>query len=288
MTTNTSQATAEALSWLTQDKALDLIIRPVTRDAVTAQIAKTRLTGAHSLRVPVISSDPSAQWVAEGEEIPLSEMELAEQVVTFSKLAGFTAVSRELANDTDPAVLNEIGAGLSRDIARQIDASFFGSNAAAPNAPQGLEDLTGITEVTATALDDLDVFTEARFAAAQQDAVIAGFVAHPTTAQRIATLKEGTASARNLLAAVPEGDTTGIVATIDGIPLRTSTAVTADTVWSIPQDRVVLGIREDVQINVSDQVFFSSDRVAIRATARVAFGYLHQASIVKVNLPAVA
>lgn len=288
MTTNTSQAAADALSWLTSDKAIDLIVRPVTRTAVTAQVAKTRLTGAHSLRVPVIHSDPQASWLAEGQEIDLSEMQLGEQVITFSKVGGLSVITRELANDTDPAVVNEVGAGLSRDIARRIDAAFFGTNAEDPNAPKGLEDLENTTDVTATTLGNLDIFTEARFAAAQHDATIAAFVAHPTTAQRIATLKEGDASARNLLAAVPEGDQTGIVASIDGVPLRTSTAITKDIVWAIPNDRVVLGIREDVGIDVSDQVFFSSDRVAIKATARAAFGYLDEGSIVKVTLPAEA
>lgn len=286
MTTNTSQAAADALTWLSSDKALDLIVRPVTRTAVTAQVARTRLTAAHQLRVPIVLADPQAQWVAEGAEVPLSSSQLGEQVIEFNKLAGLTVITRELANDTDPSVLNEIGAGLSRDIARQIDNAFFGTNADEPNAPKGLEDLENTTEIAATTLDSLDVFTEARFAAAQHDATIGAFVAHPTTAQRIAVLKEAETSARNLLAAVPEGDSTGIVASIDGIALRTSTAVTEGTVWAIPNDRVILGIREDVNIQVSDQVFFSSDRIAIRATMRAAFGYLHEESIIKIEIPA--
>lgn len=286
MTTNTTEAAADALTWLSTDKALDLIVRPVGRLAVTSQVARTRLTAAHQLRVPIVLADPQAQWVAEGEEVPLSSTQLGEQVVDFNKLAGLTVITRELANDTDPSVLNEIGAGLARDIARQIDNAFFGSNAADPNAPAGLEDLESITEIEATTLEDLDAFTEARFAAAQHDATVGAFVAHPTTAQRIATLKEDSTSARNLLTSVPEGDSSGIVASIDGIALRTSTAVAEDTVWAIPNDRVVLGIREDVNIQVSDQVFFSSDRIAIRATMRAAFGFLDQSSIVKITVPA--
>lgn len=286
MTTNTSQAAADALTWLSSDKALDLIVRPVDRLAVTAQVARTRLTAAHQLRVPIVLADPQAQWVAEGEEVPLSSTQLGEQVIGFNKLAGLTVITRELANDTDPSVLNEIGAGLARDIARQIDNAFFGSNEEDANAPAGLEDLENITEIEATTLEDLDVFTEARFAAAQHDATVGAFVAHPTTAQRIAVLKEGSTSARNLLASVPEGDNSGIVASIDGIALRTSTAVTEGTIWAIPNDRVILGIREDVNIQVFDQVFFSSDRIAIRATMRAAFGFLDEGSIVKVTVPA--
>lgn len=285
MTTNTSQAAGDALSWLTADKAIDLIVRPVIRTAVTAQVARTRLTAAHQLRVPIVLSDPQAQWVAEGTEVPLTSTELAEQVISFNKLAGLTVITQELANDTDPQVLNEIGDGLARDIARQIDIAFFGSNAEEPNAPAGLEDLENTTEIAVDTLDNLDAFTEARFAAAQHDATVGAFVAHPTTAQNIATLKEGSTSARNLLAAVPEGDETGIVASIDGIALRTSTAVTEGTIWAIPHDRVILGMREDVKINVSDQVFFSSDRIAIRATSRIAYGFLHQPSIIKITVP---
>ncbi|MEJ7742083.1 MAG: phage major capsid protein [Nocardioidaceae bacterium] len=68
-----------------------------------------------------MTADPTAAWVAEGDEIPISDPTLAELTVTPAKVAGLTIVSRELADDSDPAAAYVVGAGLARDIARRVD-----------------------------------------------------------------------------------------------------------------------------------------------------------------------
>ena len=95
--------------------------------SVFAQIATRQTTNSHTYRIPTVTADPTAAWVAEGAEIAPSDPTLAELVVTPSKVAGLTIISNEMANDSDPAVAAVVGQGLARDIARD-DSGFVVSD----------------------------------------------------------------------------------------------------------------------------------------------------------------
>src|SRR5512134_921363 len=117
-----------------------LVVQPVIAESVAAQVSTVVQTRAHSYRIPVVATDPTAAWVAEGDEITPSDADLDEVTVTPPKVAGLTIVSRELADDSSPEAAQAVGQGLARDIARKIDAAYFGT-VAAP-APAGLPSLT--------------------------------------------------------------------------------------------------------------------------------------------------
>ena len=68
-----------------------------------------------------------------------------------------------------------------------------------------------------------------------------------------------------------------------GRPLLVSSAVGAKTAWAIPRDRVFIVIRTDAKIEVDRSVFFTSDRVAVKATMRVGLAFPHPLAIVKVT-----
>jgi hypothetical protein len=44
--------------------------------------------------------------------------------------------------------------------------------------------------------------------------------------------------------------------------------------------------RRDAEVQVDRSVFFTSDRVAVRATCRVGFGFPHTAELVRIRLAA--
>src|SRR4051794_1534433 len=92
-----------------------LLVTPVLALSVAAQdgvVATVRRTVAPSYRVPKVTADPSADWVAEGDEIPVSDADLDELVITPTKVAGLTIVSNELAADTSPEAATEVSQGL--------------------------------------------------------------------------------------------------------------------------------------------------------------------------------
>jgi HK97 family phage major capsid protein len=61
--------------------------------------------------------------------------------------------------------------------------------------------------------------------------------------------------------------------TILGAPLFTSSTVAAGTVWGIPVDRAMVVMRDDVRLEVGRDDYFSSDRVAVKATMRGGFAF---------------
>lgn len=253
-----------------------LIVQPVTAASVAMQVANVVRTQSPSYRIPSITADASAGWYAEGAPITPSDATTDEVDVTPSKVAGLTVISRELSNDSNPAAAQVIGQSLARDIARKIDAAFFGNTTV--NGPSGLLSITSTAVDTGASIASLDVFAEAISEAEQLGATINSFVANPATVLALAKLKREAGSLEPLLGMDP---TRPGVRQIFGVPLLSSSAVAAGTVWGIPRDRVFIVVREDVTLDVDRSAYFASDSVGVRAVMRVGFGYPHEAAVIR-------
>lgn len=256
-----------------------LVIQPMLAASVFAQVATRQTTRAHTYRIPTVVADPTAAWVAEGAEITPSDPTLAELVVTPSKVAGLTIISREMADDSDPAVAEVVGQGLARDIARRVDQAAF-AGLAAPAAP-GLTTLSGIQSyVNANAFTNLDFAAQAQSKLETVGATVTAFITSPATALALSTVKQATGSNAPLLGADPTAATSR---SILGVPLYVSQYVAANTLWAVDQSLVWMVVREDATIEADRSVFFTSDRVAVRAVCRVGFAFPHAAAVVKVS-----
>lgn len=262
-----------------QSQVGDLIVRPALAASVAAQVSTVVHYEGDAFRIPVVSADPTAGWVAEGAEITPSDATLAEAVATAFKLAGLVIISRELADDSSPEAAAVVGAGLARDIARKLDAAFFANTTS--NGPSGLLSLTTSTSVeAASSFSTLDSFASALFTAEGVGANVDSLVTSPAEALALTTLKEATGSNKPLLGSDPSVPGRR---TVYGRPLLVSSAVGVKTAWAIPKDRVFVAIRSDAKIEVDRSVFFTSDRVAVKATMRVGFAWPHPLAIVKVT-----
>jgi len=259
-----------------------LIVRPVSLASRAFLVSTQVQTASKDYRLPIVNADPSASFVAEGQEIPVTDADIEELIVTPGKVAGLTVVSRELAEDSSPEATQVVGDGLARDIAKQVDAAFFGTTTA--NGPDGLRNLSGVTVVDATgALVNLDAFAEAIAESLNVGGTITSFVASPTVALALAQLKQFGATDSNvpLLQPDPTQPTRRLV---QGVPLIISPAVGDDVVWGIPQEFSFAVLHNDVTLDVDTSAFFTSDRVGVRTTLRVGFGWPHPASIVRITL----
>lgn len=265
---------------LTPEQVAELLVQPIITESVAAQVATVVTTTASSFRVPAVQEDPSASWVAEGEEIPVSDAVLAEAVADFHKLAGLVIVTNELAADSSPQAAAAIGDGLARDMARKLDEAWFG-NLAAP-APKGLAGLAGVSTVAAGAsITNTDPFVEAIAAADTVGAVLTSFVVNPADALALAKVKKATGSNEPLMSTDPSTPTRRVVS---GLPLFTTPAVAEGTLWGIAQSRAYLVIREDAEIEADPSPYFTSDRTAVRGKTRVGFAFPHPAALVKIAL----
>lgn len=276
----TSMKTPDFGPILSPEIAYQVLVDPLARESVAGQVTTVHNTLKNSVNFPRVLKDPSTSWLNEGDEINASAPEMGEVIVTPAKVAGLTVVSTELLEDSDVPVSDIVGGGLVRDIATRVDAALFG-DLPSP-APSGLESLTTTATVAAgTEWDSLDPFQEAVNAAANLGAVIDHFVAHPDDQLALSRIRRATGSNESLLTTSPTEAANYVVA---GRPLVPSAHVTPGTIWAIPKDRIMMVVRRDAKLDVSDGPFFTSDRVAIRATMRVGFGFLEPEAIVKISL----
>jgi HK97 family phage major capsid protein len=266
------------VSGILPDASGPLIVQPALQASILAQIATTVTTDSHSYRIPIVTADPTAAWVAEGAEITPSDPTLAELTVTPPKVAGLTIISRELADDSNPAAAQVVGDGLARDIARRIDQAAF-AGLAAP-APAGFTTLSGVQSYTnASAFANLDFAAQAISKAETVGATVTAFVTSPATALALATVKTATGSNQPVLG---QDATSATGRMILGVPLLVSQYVAANTLWAVDGSRVWLVVRADATVEADRSVFFTSDRVAVKATMRAGFGFVHPQSVVKV------
>lgn len=271
--------TSAGAGGLLPDSYGPLVVQPALDASIFAQVATVVQTPSTEYRIPIVSADPAASWVAEGAEITPSDPTLQELVVTPPKVAGLTIISRELANDSNPAAAQVVGDGLARDIARRIDQAAF-AGLASP-APAGLSTLSGVQSyVNAAAFANLDFAAQAVSKAETVGAKVTAFITSPATALALATIKTGTGSNQPVLGADPTQPTGR---SILGVPLYVSQFVAANTLWAVDASRTWLVVREDATVEADRSVYFTSDRVAVKATMRVGFGFVHPQSVVKVT-----
>jgi len=277
--TNTANATA----LLRPEEVGPLLIQPIDAQSIAAQVATVVATESHEYRLPVVTADPSAGWVAEGADIDVSDLGTDEVVVTPAKLAGITVVSRELADDSTPEASKTVGDALVRDIVRKLDQAFFGSLPSP--APKGLASLVAggrLAVVNREAGDQtLDAFAEAISEAELVGATVDHFVANPADALALATIKDEAGSNRPLLGTDAASRTKR---QLQGVPLLVSPYVAPGIVWGIPKSRTFIIRRTNARVESSEHSHFGSDQIAIRATTRHGFGFPHPESIVLVNL----
>lgn len=268
------------LSGILPSEFSELVVAPLEQESIpfnTAVGTSVRLVdGVHDFRVPVLQQDVSAAWVAEGEEIAPSDPTFDEIIVTPSKVAALTIISRETAQDTSPQAQQVVGSSISRALIAKVNEAFVGTVTDA-EAPAGLDKLDGVNEIAVAAIDNLDSFAEAIAEAETNGGNVSAFITDPSTALALATLKASTDANSSLLT-----DPRVVL----GRPVIVSKYATAGTVWAVDASTVFAVLHNDVEIAFSTDAFFTSDRVAIRGVIRVGFGFTSPASISKITVGA--
>jgi HK97 family phage major capsid protein len=264
------------------DGYASLITEPLDAQNVAINASTLIPTDNHRVHIPKLIQDPTASWIAEGAEIDASQAKVDDLVVTPAKVGGLNVITSEAAADTTPKAAELLGQRLAQAVSKNIDIAYFGSKGEDTVRPAGLEDLTGVTAIPGPAAwADLDPFTDAQAAIEALGLAISTFVANPADAKALAKLRVQTGSNLPLLGADPTQPTRR---QINGVPLVVSPTVTAGTIWGIPRERAFVVRRNDVDLQQDTSVFFTSDRVAIRATLRVGFAWPQPAAIAKITL----
>jgi HK97 family phage major capsid protein len=264
---------------LTPEEIHAFVVLPLQQQSVAMQVGDVVQINSHVLRVPRVTQDVSASFVPEGGEIPATDAAVDQIEITPAKLAALSVITSELAADSSPSALKLVGDSIVRDVSRKLDAAFFATST--PNGPAGLGSITPTAADAGDSWTNLDAFEYARSVAEQHNTVVTSFVGNPATVLKISTLKEGTASNKGLLQPDSSKPTGRMVA---GVQLLTSPAVPSDVIWAIPQDRVVIALRQGAEVKTDASVFFTSDKLAIRTTLRVSWAVTDPLALTKIAI----
>jgi hypothetical protein len=82
-----SLTTTTGAAILRPEQVDDLLVLPVTSASIGARLSTVVSTGSTSFRIPRVTADPAAAWLAEGDEISPSDATMDELVITPTKLA---------------------------------------------------------------------------------------------------------------------------------------------------------------------------------------------------------
>ena len=267
-----------------------LIIEPLRLRSVALRTSTVLQTVSPSMRFPIVVSDATAGWVAEGASITAADPDIDELIVTPSKIAALTSVSNELISDSaaNATASGVVADGLVRKFARTVDSAFYGNTVT--YGPSGLQSIDYQT-VDVSQFTNLDAFAEAISLLESVGVVCTSFAASFTTCLELALLKEFEATAeiisnRPLLASTPGQRPKPDRANHFRRPAVCGTGSTIEdgVVWAFGNEKVFCVMREDISVIATPfGPGFGADSVTIRGTMRLGFGFPQQDAVVKIT-----
>ena len=105
------------------------IIQKTQEDSAVMRLATQIALPGNGLTIPVITSDPTAAWVDETDEKPVSNPGLSTKVMRGYKLAVIEPFSNQFRRDY-AALYDALVARLPRILAEKFDATVFGNGSA--------------------------------------------------------------------------------------------------------------------------------------------------------------
>jgi HK97 family phage major capsid protein len=238
-------------------------------------------TASSELRIPHLTADVSAAWVAEGDTIAASDPGLEPILATPRKLAALTSLSNEVILDSNPKVLDLTFGNLLRALANGLDLAFFEGSGVAPEI-KGLKNVAGIQKIDmgtdGAAFTDLDPFSEAMSLLEQANAEATAIVTNARTWGDLMKLREQTGSLKPLLSESAGSPTGGVRRTLLGVPVYLTPHVSvnethgaandASAVYVYQANQVVAVRREEARIELDRSALFASDMSQVRGVIR--------------------
>lgn len=270
-TTTGSGLTTVAAAFTPQEFG-ELVNVAVQAQSIAARSALPFIATRDRVSFPKWLADPAVGFYDELDEIDLEDASTDEVSTNMYKTAGLTLISNELKEDSDPKVLDLVGAALANKIARSVDGAYLADTTT--KGPDGLLSLEYSSVDTGEGLANLDPFIEARYAAEANNSTLTSWIVSAETAEVIAKLKTASGSNQNLVEFVADG------LRVAGLPVLVSNQVDVDTLfWGLDKQHVRFILRQGTTVEQFPAV--ERDGTYVRAVARFAFAFLNEPGIVR-------
>ena len=259
----TETTTTSARAWspdLTAFDPADAV--PDALILTTSTIAGQIEGDSPSIRVAYVD-DATAEFVAEGSPIPESDPGLSEVLVYTGKVSQLVRLSREQWHQAGTD--ENLSASVARAVTARANTAYLTQakpTAPAVTPPAGLLNITGIIDA-GTVTGNLDKLVDALATIQGNGGTPSHIMLAPTAWASLCKLKTGTGSALSILGA---GTNDSVPMLLD-VPVIVTAAMPAGTGLIVDKTSIVSAVGE-VQVAVSDHVYFSSDSIAVRCTWR--------------------
>lgn len=218
---------------------------------------------APSVRVAYVNDDV-ATFIAEASEIPEAEPELAQCVVFTGKISQLIRVSREQYYQEGTA--EQLASSVARALTRKADEAFLtqpAPSSPATNPAAGLLNIAGIVEGD-TVTGSLDALVDLVAEIQTNGGSPSHIIVAPDTWAALRRLKYGAGSNQSLLGA----GTSDAEPLLLSLPVLVNVAVPSLTGLVIDRNAIVSAVGP-VQVAVSNDAYFKTDDVGLRATWRI-------------------
>lgn len=231
-----------------------------------------------SLRVAFVD-DADAQFTAEGNTIPEADPDLDEVLVHTGKITQLVRLSAEQYRQASTA--QQISESVRRAIVRKANQAYLAQpvpTSPAVTPPPGLLNIAGILSGDAVT-GDLDSLVDIVAELEGNDGTPTGIILDPTGWATLRKIKTATGAATSLLGA---GTTDSDRRLLD-LPVMVSNAMPAGTGLIVDRSAIVSAVGP-LRVATSDQAYFTSDSVAVRATWRIGWNVVRPERIAKFTI----
>lgn len=260
--------------------------------AVMRFATRIDLPGA-GVQIPLITGDPTAQWVAETAEIPVGESTFSSKAIAGYKLGVIEVFSNEFRRDL-PGLYAALAQRLPKTLGLAFDATVF--HGAAPGA-----DFDELRDVQAVNLDTTDTYGDLvgiETLVSNNNGTNTGYVLSPRARGLLLNARD--ADNRPLL--LNDIQREGGVAQLLGVPVDLTKAVykagvedTTPEVLGFAGDwsQAMYGVVEGIEVAVSSEAtvtknseavnLFQRDMFALRVTAHLGFAVRDKSKLVRIT-----
>jgi HK97 family phage major capsid protein len=258
--------------WGVEEWSHQLLEKLIRTSALLAAPVTRVESDGRVVYVPRLKLQPSAEWVAELEELPSNAGEHDTVALVPRKIGNVIEVSRESIEDASVGVLDALGTAMVKGLSHALDSTAFGTAAEEAKKPAGLlHGLAAGVEYAHTGHVDIDNILEA----------IGKIEGHGGTANAIfinsedlTTLRKQKSETGGAYMLLPGGSLTGDITqpgveTIAGARLFISPGIAQGSVLVADAQYIQLAIRRNMEVAFSEDALFTSDAVVARVTARL-------------------
>lgn len=226
--------------------------------------------------IPQLVSSTGADYVAEGQPIPEGQMVWGEVKFTAKKIGEVQWASTEVLEDSALDQRRVIAENLLRDASLKFDADAFtgsGTNPIKGIVSQGVSTTLGTGKVTVTYDDLADAVARIEATNGTPSVVWA-------SVDMAAALRKEKAAGSGICQGGSPTDSPA--STAWGLPILPSAFLPAKTVVVADASRIVVGIRRNATVRVSEDARFDKDQVGFKLTMSVAGVSLAESTSVQV------